>query len=187
MVGDTVGFVDVPSLKGIHYAVQTGIFAGRAIFQALKRGEYFWIDIVRDGIALYELPQHALATPQPLTPADAHTMATAYFEDWLAKVDSALKGAAFFVEQSELKDAAFLLHQAAERAYDCFLLVRTFYFPRSHNIKFLRSLAEDNEPRLIEAWPRSTKQDRRRFELLNGRAAGGVRRWLARGKDETAT
>jgi uncharacterized protein len=134
--------------------------------QALKRGEYFWIDIVRDGIALYELPQHSLATPQPLTPADAHTMATAYLEDWLAKVDSALKGAAFFVKQSELKDAAFLLHQAAERAYDCFLLVRTFYFPRSHNIKFLRSLAEDLEPRLIEAWPRATKQDRRRFELL---------------------
>lgn len=134
--------------------------------QALSRGEYFWVDIVRDGIALYELPQHSLATPQPLTPADAYTMASAYFEDWLAKVDSALKGAAFFVEQNELKDAAFLLHQATERAYDCFLLVRTFYFPRSHNIKFLRSLAEDNEPRLIDAWPRATKLDRRRFELL---------------------
>jgi predicted nucleotidyltransferase/HEPN domain-containing protein len=134
--------------------------------QALKRGEYFWVDIARDGIALYELPQHSLTTPQPLTPTDAHAMARAYFDDWLAKVESALKGAAFFVEQSELKDAAFLLHQATERAYDCFLLVRTFYFPRSHNIKFLRSLAEDNEPRLIDAWPRATKLERRRFELL---------------------
>jgi hypothetical protein len=45
-------------------------------------------------------------------------------------------------------------------------LVRTLYFPRSHNIKFLRSLAEDKEPRLIEAWPRETRIDRRRFELL---------------------
>jgi hypothetical protein len=52
--------------------------------------------------------------------------------------------------------AAFNLHQAAETAYACFLLVRTLYFPRSHNIKFLRSLSEDNEPRLIEAWPRPT-------------------------------
>ena len=40
------------------------------------------------------------------------------------------------------------------------------YFPRSHNIKFLRSLAEDKEPRLIEAWPRETKKDRARFERL---------------------
>jgi uncharacterized protein len=134
--------------------------------RALKRGEYFWVDIVRDGIALYELPQHELATPMPLTPADAYEMAQTYFKDWLAKVDSALNGAAYYVAQSELKDAAFTLHQATERAYDCFLLVRTHYFPRSHNIKFLRSLAEGNEPRLIDAWPRSTKLDRRRFELL---------------------
>src|SRR3546814_13855706 len=40
------------------------------------------------------------------------------------------------------------------------------YFPRSDNIKFLRSLAEDNEPRLIEAWPRDRRLDRRRFQLL---------------------
>ncbi|MEP7326280.1 MAG: electron-transfer flavoprotein:ubiquinone oxidoreductase [Gemmatimonadota bacterium] len=36
MVGDTVGLVDVPSLKGIHYAMQSGMFAARAIFEALK-------------------------------------------------------------------------------------------------------------------------------------------------------
>ena len=40
MVGDTVGFVDVPSLKGIHYAMESGILAARAIFQALKAGDY---------------------------------------------------------------------------------------------------------------------------------------------------
>jgi electron-transferring-flavoprotein dehydrogenase len=39
LVGDTAGFVDVPSLKGIHYAMQSGIFSARAIFQALKKGE----------------------------------------------------------------------------------------------------------------------------------------------------
>lgn len=39
------------------------------------------------------------------------------------------------------------------------------YVPRSHNLKFLRSLAEDKEPRLISSWPRATKLDRRRFEL----------------------
>ena len=39
MVGDTAGFVDVPSLKGIHYAMQSGIYAARAIVQALKAGD----------------------------------------------------------------------------------------------------------------------------------------------------
>ncbi|MNI60683.1 HEPN domain protein [compost metagenome] len=64
------------------------------------------------------------------------------------------------------KRAAFLLHQATETAYACFLLTHTFYFPRSHNIKFLRSLAEDTDKRLIAAWPREQRADRRRFELL---------------------
>tara|TARA_R110000868_G_scaffold382444_1_gene649043 strand:+ start:3492 stop:4397 length:906 start_codon:yes stop_codon:yes gene_type:complete len=134
--------------------------------QALSRGEYFWVDIARDGIVLYELPGSALATPQPLTAADAYEMASTYFQDWLAKVDSGIKLAAFALQEGELKDAAFLLHQATERAYICFLLVRTLYFPRSHNIKFLRSLAEDSDPRLIAMWPRATRIERRRFELL---------------------
>ena len=37
-VGDAAGFVDVPSLKGIHYAMQSGIYAARAAFSALKAG-----------------------------------------------------------------------------------------------------------------------------------------------------
>ncbi len=39
LVGDTVGFVDVPSLKGIHYAMQSGMYAARAAFAALKTGD----------------------------------------------------------------------------------------------------------------------------------------------------
>jgi predicted nucleotidyltransferase/HEPN domain-containing protein len=134
--------------------------------EALKRGEYFWVDIARDGIALYQLPRHELAAPMPLTPTDAHRMANEYFEHWLPLADHARSLSDTSIGDGVLRDAAFMLHQATERLYICFLLVRTLYFPRSHNIKFLRSLAEDKEPRLIEAWPRATKVDRRRFELL---------------------
>lgn len=134
--------------------------------EALTRGEYFWVDIARDGIALYELPGHALATPQPLTPADAHRMATEYFDEWFESAEVFANTSRDLVRQSRPKEAAFLLHQATERFYICYLLVRTLYFPRSHNIKFLRSLAEDKEPRLVEAWPRVAKKDRARFERL---------------------
>ena len=133
---------------------------------ALLRGEYFWVDIARDGIALYELPCHPLATPMPLTPADAYQMAEGYFEQWFSGIADLLAGAELYRQRGNPKLAAFSLHQAAERAYATYLLVHTFYFPRSHNIKFLRSLAEDKEPRLIEAWARDSKIDRRRFELL---------------------
>jgi electron-transferring-flavoprotein dehydrogenase len=39
VVGDAAGFVEVASLKGIHYAMQSGILAARAIFAALKQGD----------------------------------------------------------------------------------------------------------------------------------------------------
>jgi len=38
LVGDTAGFVDVPSLKGIHYAMHSGVLAARVAFDALKSG-----------------------------------------------------------------------------------------------------------------------------------------------------
>ena len=36
MTGDTLGLVNVPALKGVHYAMTSGIHAARAIFAALK-------------------------------------------------------------------------------------------------------------------------------------------------------
>jgi electron-transferring-flavoprotein dehydrogenase len=39
ILGDAAGFVDVPSLKGIHYAIQSGIYAARALYAALKVGD----------------------------------------------------------------------------------------------------------------------------------------------------
>src|SRR5438270_7403103 len=38
LVGDSAGFVNVPRLKGIHYAIQSGIYAAEAIFEKLKSG-----------------------------------------------------------------------------------------------------------------------------------------------------
>ncbi|MEW6598887.1 MAG: HEPN domain-containing protein [Pseudomonadota bacterium] len=139
--------------------------------EALTKGRYFWVDIIRDGVLLCEQPGSPLAAPMPPTAADAYQMAQTYFmarcadtEDWIRLAELATNE-----DQTSLrwrKKAAFNLHQAAETAYACFLLVETFYFPRSHNLKFLRSLAEDNDRRLVEAWPRESKLDRRRFELL---------------------
>jgi electron-transferring-flavoprotein dehydrogenase len=49
LAGDTAGFVDVPSLKGIHYAMQSGMYAARAAFAALKAG-----DVSREQLAAYD-------------------------------------------------------------------------------------------------------------------------------------
>lgn len=138
--------------------------------QGLSRGEYFWSDIARDGVVLYDLPGHPLVTPQPMSAKDAHEYAARYFQAKLEDLEVWLATAAHLLMEPQSravrKNAAFQLHQAVEAAYVCFLLVHTFYFPRSHNIKFLRSLAEDLDKSLVAAWPREQRADRRRFELL---------------------
>jgi electron-transferring-flavoprotein dehydrogenase len=40
--GDGAGFVNVPALKGVHYAIETGSLAAEAAFGALERGQTPW-------------------------------------------------------------------------------------------------------------------------------------------------
>ncbi|QLC24892.1 HEPN domain-containing protein [Parasphingopyxis algicola] len=141
---------------------------------ALGQGQYFFSDIVRDGIALYELrgtkasgnSRFRLIEPKPQTPEVARKMAQDYFDQSFSGAQDFLHGYADALQRGNLNKAAFDLHQAVERLYTTVLLTLTLYGPKTHNIKFLRSLAEEQDTRLIDAWPRATKQDRRLFELL---------------------
>ncbi len=102
--------------------------------KALKRGEYFWADIVRDGNVLYELPNPPLATPVPLTTFDAVQMAERYLQQTSEDISVQLETVEFqavkgLKELKWRKAAAFSLHQSVEKIYACFLLVTSFYFP----------------------------------------------------------
>ena len=133
----------------------------------LARGQYFFTDIVKEGVALFEASgAKAFKTPVPMTADAALTDAEKYTAFWPSHARSALDLARVAQGNSSVRDAAFMLHQAVERAYTGFLLVHTHYSPQTHNIKFLRSLAEDLEPALRAVWPRDTREARRRFELL---------------------
>jgi predicted nucleotidyltransferase len=132
----------------------------------LAHGRYFFMDVARDGVALYQLDETPLHAPKPKTAEAALLMAEEYFEEWFALALSAQKGFRFYLSQNEHRDAAFALHQACERLYHCVLLVCTFYTPHVHNLNFLRSQAEKISASLVAVWPRSTKADRARFEKL---------------------
>lgn len=67
---------------------------------ALRRGEYFWTDIVRDGIALYDVPGHPFAAPLPMTPADAEAASRRERDRWLKGTDRLLKLASVSTEAS---------------------------------------------------------------------------------------
>jgi HEPN domain-containing protein len=93
-------------------------------------------------------------------------MAKEYFDEWFPAAIKRFEGAKFYLEKGYLNDAAFDLHQATERLYNCVLLVCTSYVPHVHNLAFLRTQAERLDPRLIHAWPREKRGHQRYFELL---------------------
>jgi len=139
----------------------------REVNTLLEQGRYFFVDLRRDGIILYELDDKPLATPGLLRPEDAYGFAKEYFEDRLRHARVFAKTADFCIREGDLKEAAFLLHQSIEQAYATLLLVLTNYSPAAHNIKHLRGLAESQSPQLIEVWPRDQQRFVAWFNILN--------------------
>jgi len=134
--------------------------------QGLAHGRFFFMDIARDGIAIYEADDRELASPKPKSPADTLAMAKEYFEEWMPSSASFLKGYRFYMGERDWKKAAFLLHQATESLFHCVLLVSSFYTPHNHNIGFLRTQAERLDIRLRDVWPMANRKERAMFEKL---------------------
>jgi predicted nucleotidyltransferase/HEPN domain-containing protein len=132
----------------------------------LAHGRFFFMDVARDGIAIYQSDGSELAEPRPKTPAQALTMAKEYYEEWFPAAAGMLETARFSQTEGRLKDAAFLMHQATERLYHCVLLVCTFYTPHVHNLGFLRTQAERLDRRLTFIWPKDSRKERAMFEKL---------------------
>lgn len=132
----------------------------------LAHGRYFFMDVARDGIALYQSDDTPFHQPKPKTPEQALALAKEYFEEWLPSGQQFLETARFTAAKGWNKKAAFLYHQATESLYHCVLLVVTFYTPHVHNLGFLRTQAERLDRRLTYVWPMDNRKHRAMFEKL---------------------
>ncbi|WP_416463853.1 nucleotidyltransferase and HEPN domain-containing protein [Sphingomonas sp. VDB2] len=138
----------------------------KEVNDALAQGRFFFMDIARDGIALYQSSDTELHQPKPKEPTDAFAMAQEYFDEWFPSASQFHGSALHSMGQGWLKKAAFDLHQATERLYHCLLLTMTFYTPHRHNIAFLRSNADKLDVRLVSVWPRDDRKARALFTKL---------------------
>jgi HEPN domain-containing protein len=132
----------------------------------LAHGRFFFMDVARDGIAIYQSDASELAEPKPKTPEQALAMAKEYYEEWCPSATKRFEIAKFDIGQGFKKEAAFDLHQTTEFLYHCVLLVCTFYTPHVHNLGFLRTQAERLDRRLAFVWPKETRRERAMFEKL---------------------
>jgi uncharacterized protein len=139
----------------------------REVNKALKDGQYFFADIRREGIVLHEIDDEPLAEPKIQLASDAFKLAREQFNRRFPDVEDFRETARFLAQKGNLRLAAFQLHQAVETAYSCILLTFTNYSPASHNIKFLRGLAEGLDRELVEVWPRDQHRFNAWYNILN--------------------
>ncbi len=132
----------------------------------LHQGHYFFKDIREQGIELYSSGDKALVQPGNLTPQEQKIIAEKHFDRWFESATRFFFNYMTNFEKGWHKEAAFMLHQTAERFYGCTLLVCTNYLPKTHNLSQLRSLCTQQDSRFFDNLTSNTPFDRRCFQRL---------------------
>jgi hypothetical protein len=91
----------------------------------LEKGRPFFVDLVRQGIALYEAEGFAFAAPRRLPAEKPRAEAQDYFDRWFESAGRYIATGLSHTTRGWLNEAAFELHQGTERLYHCALLVLT--------------------------------------------------------------
>ncbi|AJQ95439.1 HEPN domain-containing protein [Gynuella sunshinyii] len=132
----------------------------------LSKGQYFFADIYHEGILLHDSGKFELVAPKELSRAERKIEAQGYFDHWLNLTEEKMRIYQFAIESEMLNEAAFSLHQVAERLYSMILLVFTHYKPKSHDLEKLRTLTGSLQPELLSVFPQTTPHECACFELL---------------------
>ena len=132
----------------------------------LHEGQYFFSDIKREGILLYDSETHELVEAGKLPPAEVKQLAEQNYEQWFTKGEAFLLSYKDTLARKNYNEAAFILHQATERFFFCALLVLTGYKPKLHNIEKLNKLCSAHHHEFLRIFPRGSEQEKECFKLL---------------------
>lgn len=137
------------------------------INKGLDEGEYFFVDIVREGISLFDKNNIQFVSPRELNPLEKKQKAQRYFDTWFPQAEKCIKTSKFNLKEGDLKLGVFILHQAAESLYYVTLLVFTDYKPKTHNLWRLRKKSKPYSKELFEVFRAETdKKEEKLFDLL---------------------
>lgn len=132
----------------------------------IRAGSYFFGDIVREGIALFDARTFTLATPKEANATERLERAERNFAYWFESAQGFLKMFALGVEEGLNNQSAFILHQVAERLYTAVAMVFTGYKRKQHDLKKLDAEVAPLHPDLGGVLPRSTPEDAHLWDLL---------------------
>ncbi|MFP3017944.1 MAG: nucleotidyltransferase [Candidatus Tisiphia sp.] len=106
----------------------------KTVNSQLEKGHYFFSDIKKEGILLYDSGEFQLAEAKNLPWEERRQIAKEDYEYWFGKGKSFFIDCKYPLKREDFSKSAFELHQATESFYNAILLVFSGYKPKLHDI-----------------------------------------------------
>lgn len=132
----------------------------------LEKGQYFYSDVKKEGVLLYDSGEFQLAEAKILPWEERRDNAREDFDYWFTKGVECVIDAHNILKRDSLSKTAFELHQATESFYNTILLVFTGYKPKLHDIRKLGGIAGNYSEELLKVFPQGIEEQIECFELL---------------------
>lgn len=134
--------------------------------ERLSEGNYFFSDIKKEGVLLYDSKRKRLARKRKLNIKEIKKQAQDSFDEWFQSANGFFKQYNYALKEKEYKIAAFELHQTTERYYHTLTLVFTDYKHKTHDLEELGQIASTLDLEYKKIFPRQTGVEKHHFSLL---------------------
>ncbi|MGK7391826.1 MAG: HEPN domain-containing protein [Candidatus Cyclobacteriaceae bacterium M2_1C_046] len=136
--------------------------------EGLKIGQYFFTDIINEGILLFDKGKFSFVKAKELTPQEKKEKAQNYFDMWFPQGSEFLIDANNAFKRDSFRISVFYLHQATECFYNTALLIDTGYKPKTHNLQKLRNYSKHTSLELYRVFgiPKNDEYEYHLFDLL---------------------
>ena len=132
----------------------------------LEKSRYFFSDIKKEGILLYDSKEFELSPPRELSSEERRQIAKEDYGQWYNSGKEFLRITQLCFSENMLNKAAFQLHQATESFFNCTLLVLTGYKPKTHDLEELNKFCSAQLNDFLTIFPIATKEQKDCFKLL---------------------
>ncbi|MEQ2975491.1 MULTISPECIES: HEPN domain-containing protein [Butyricimonas] len=138
----------------------------KKVNEDLKYSRYFYTELKRDGIMLYNRGKNKLARRKPLKFGEIKKQGEEYFGEKYAKARLFMEQAVFMYDKEEYVMSSFNLHQACENLFNAIMLTFTLKNDKEHNLEELFKASRGYAPELIRVFPVGDEEEERLFKIL---------------------
>ena len=138
----------------------------KLVNEQLEKGQYFFCDIIKEGVLLYDSGEFVLSEAKKLPWSKRKKVAQEDFDYWFERGNSFLIDCKYPLERNDFGKSAFELHQTTESFYNTILLVFSGYKPKLHDLLELDKMSRVYHHELHKIFPKVTPQEEECFDIL---------------------